>query len=398
MSNNADFLREQLIDEMKRRGSLNDPLIEAAFRAVPRHLFLPHVPLEVSYADSAIPVEYSSSGIITSLCSQPSTIAAMLAQLRLEPGQNILEIGSGTGYSAALIQFIVGEGGRVTTIEADQSAANRARDSFQRLSLGSKITLVEADGALGYAPRAAYDRIIASAAIWDVPAAWVRQLKPAGILVCPVWLDSLQVSAALQRQPDGSLLSSENIPVSFPALRGPAAAPNMYRRVGSSPLILISSNSRSFDTAALHVLLSEDAEVNFLGYPLTRSDYWLGLMPYLMLNMPSGYRFALYELIQDNPVYNLDSAGFALIGQVSACFIPYDRDGSAVCFASSDAVVEMQAVVAQWHDEGRIGADRLRLRLVPVALGMPPTSTGRIYARYDHFLHICYSDEKVGTP
>lgn len=397
MVDKIEQLREQFIETLKNRGSLGDPLLEAAFRAVPRHLFLPHLPPEVVYADSAIPVESNLSGITLSSCSQPSMIATMLAQLRLEPGQNILEIGAGTGYNAALMQFIVGDMGKVTTIEIDQHIASMAQDSLQRLGIGSKITLVQADGAMGYAPRASYDRILASVSVWDVPYAWKRQLKPDGILVTPIWLDTLQVCAAFHQMPDGALFSSENVPARFVSLRGPGAGPMMQRRVGTSSLLLTSTASRYFDTAALHMLLSNDVEVNHLGCTLTELDYWQSFVPYLMLNLPSGYHFALYDLINNMPVYSLTSPGFALISQTSACFVPYDGHGSAVGFAGSDAFVDLQNILSRWCEGVRSTADQLRLRLTPVAQGMPPVTTGQVYVRHDHVMHVWFASREAST-
>jgi protein-L-isoaspartate(D-aspartate) O-methyltransferase len=381
-------LQNQLIDMMKQKGSLDDSRIEATFRAVPRHLFLPDVSPDLVYTDEALPIDRHQSGRVLSSCSQPSMIATMLAQLRLEPGHNVLEIGAGTGYNAALIQSLSGAESRVTTIELDKDMYNLARDNFQRLGVGSRINLVNADGAMGYAPRASYDRIIASVSIWDVPAAWKQQLKPGGILVAPIWLDSLQVSAAFRQQADGSLTSEENVPCGFVSLRGPAAGPNMYRRVETSALMLASFASARLDTAALHWLLSDDEETNYLGYPLTAADYWNGFLPYFMLNLPSGYSFGLYSLINDQPAYGLDDHGFALISQGSACFVPYRGLGNTMCFAGSDAFMVVQSSVAAWDDTGRVTADRLRLRLTPAQQGTPSAGKGRIYARHDHFLHV----------
>src|SRR5215207_5816459 len=187
-------LNDALIDSLKRRGDLLDAHIEAAFRAVPRHFFLPNASLEDAYADDAIPVKRDDSGTVLSSCSQPAMIAGMLAQLRLNPGDNVLEIGTGTGYAAALMQHIVGKNGKVTTVELDQDLVRMATDNLQRVSLASKVNVVHADGSVGYAPRASYDRIIITASVWDIAPAWVTQLKANGLLVAPLWLDAIQVS------------------------------------------------------------------------------------------------------------------------------------------------------------------------------------------------------------
>ncbi|MBC8098954.1 MAG: methyltransferase, FxLD system, partial [Armatimonadetes bacterium] len=108
-----------LIERLRATGLLNTPLLDAAFSAVARHLFLPGVPLDQVYADNAIPIKYDSEGRVISSSSQPSMMLLMLQQLDLQPGHNVLEIGAGTGYNAAVMQQIVGQSGKVTTVEVD---------------------------------------------------------------------------------------------------------------------------------------------------------------------------------------------------------------------------------------------------------------------------------------
>ena len=109
-------------------------------------------------------------------------MAIMLRQLRLRKGDNVLEIGAGTGYNAAIMQPIVGDQGHVTSVEIDQEVAEIARTNLQHAAM-THVNIATGDGIQGYAPRAAYDRILATAAIWDLPRAWVRQLRPSGRLV-----------------------------------------------------------------------------------------------------------------------------------------------------------------------------------------------------------------------
>lgn len=111
--------QQALVDKLIRDGNLTDPRVEAAFRAVPRHLFLPDLTLEEAYRDDAIPTKRLPDGEVVSSSSQPAIMAIMLEQLALEPGQRVLEIGAGTGYNAALIAFILGETGQVIAIDID---------------------------------------------------------------------------------------------------------------------------------------------------------------------------------------------------------------------------------------------------------------------------------------
>lgn len=391
--NRAASLNNALIDALKQRGDLLDARVEAAFRAVPRHLFLPAVPLEDAYKDEAIPVKLDSSGAILSSCSQPAMIAGMLGQLRLRPGMNVLEIGAGTGYSAALMQHMVGNNGRVTSIELDADLVRQAHDNLQRVSLANKVHIVHADGAHGYAPRAAYDRIIATAVVWDVPRAWVQQLKPNGLLIAPIWLDTLQMCAAFRLQPDGTLYSDQNIPCGFVRLRGPTSGPNTHKRIGSTPLVLVSNHIDVIDPASMQMLLSEDAEINYLGMSMSAGDYWHGFLPYLMLNIPEGQTFGLYHLLSDQPAFGIEGHGFALIAPGSAAFVPYKGEGTVHCFAGADAFIALQDSVSAWMSAGRPNVQQLRVQLSERGKPLAARPGGRAYDRPYHQIHVWFAPE-----
>ncbi|RMF80381.1 MAG: methyltransferase domain-containing protein [Chloroflexi bacterium] len=379
-------LAQELIDTLKQQGGLNDPRLEAAFREVPRHIFLPGIDPERAYTDDAIAVRRDDIGSVISSSSQPSMMLLMLQQLRLQPGHNVLEIGAGTGYNAAIMQHIVGENGRVTSIEIDKDQADEAQDNLQRAGM-SRVQVVHADGVFGYAPRAAYDRIIATVGVWDVPRRWVQQLKPNGILVAPIAVDPLQFSAAFVVQSDGSLLSRVNLPCGFIRLRGMAAGPPTMIRVGSSAMILMLPSIDLIDSVALHTVLSSDYEACHLGMRLTASDYWQRIMPFLMLYAPEDVVFATYLVETDQQAFGLEENGFALITQGSACFVPYQGHGGAFCFGSADAFLAMQACIQLWEQAHRPGHNRLRLRLIPITDDEPVVEGGLLSRRHEHYLH-----------
>jgi protein-L-isoaspartate(D-aspartate) O-methyltransferase len=385
---------QALIEALKRHGDLDDPQVEAAFRAIPRHLFLPDLPLDKVYIDEAVPIKRDADGTVLSSSSQPSMMAMMLSQLRLRRGDNVLEIGAGTGYNAALMQYIVGDSGMVTTIELDADLAKQARDHLQQAQLG-QVRVVEADGSLGYAPRAAYDRIIATVGIWDVPAKWIEQLKQDGILVAPLWLDALQFSAALRFESDSILISDHNLPCGFIRLRGPASGPDVYTHVASSGLWIVSNSSQNLDGAALHNLLSDDMTEAFLGAPLTSAEYWQGFVPYLMLHAPEGFEFGVYMLAANQPAYGLEGPGFTLITQGSAVFTPYAGQGKTYSVAGSDALIALQEALADWEAGGRPGRDQLRIRLVPIPHGIPTQKKGKLYTRHDHYVEVWLERESL---
>jgi protein-L-isoaspartate(D-aspartate) O-methyltransferase len=119
----------------------------------------------------------------TSSSSAPPLMSAMLDRLRLGGSQTVLEIGTGTGFNAALLAERVGAT-NVTTIECDPTLAEHARTRLARAGLAG-VTVVTGDGGKGYPPRAPFDRIIATAAVHEIPYAWVEQTRPGGLIVAP---------------------------------------------------------------------------------------------------------------------------------------------------------------------------------------------------------------------
>jgi protein-L-isoaspartate(D-aspartate) O-methyltransferase len=387
MAEEIRALHENLIASLKERGELSDPRLEAAFRAVPRHIFLPDLTPEEAYTDEALPVKRDADGNVISSSSQPTMMALMLRQLALQPGHNVLEIGAGTGYNAALIQHLVGSEGVVTSVEIDGELVELAQRSLQRLGLG-RVRIVHADGAGGYAPRAAYDRIIATAGVWDIPRAWVQQLKPHGLIVAPLWLDAMQLSAALHLEDAGTLFSSSNLPCGFIRLRGSGAGPAVHRRVGNSPLVLTSSDVPELDSAALHALLSDGMESSLLDIRLSSGQYFHGFLTYFILRPPASFTFATYNLTADQQAYGIEGQGFALIQPGSACFVPYHGHGEVLSFGAPDALLALQETLLAWDAAGRPDWRALRLRLYPIDRAVPQITTGRVFTRQDHHIHV----------
>ena len=180
-------LNQLLVDDLKKRGLFRTPDVEAAFRSVYRHLFLPGTPLQEVYSDRAISAKQDSEGQWISSSSQPAIMAIMLEQLGLEAGHRVLEIGTGPGYNAALIASIVGESGRVVTVEIDEDLAQAAREHLT-LAGFERVQVDCADGAYGFPDAAPFDRIILTVGAPDITPAWWEQLKPDGRLVLPLLL------------------------------------------------------------------------------------------------------------------------------------------------------------------------------------------------------------------
>lgn len=187
------ILRRELVQKLKALGVLRDPRVEAAMITVPRHSFAPWLTMEKAYANEshALPgaceVPGASVESPASTISQPAAVALMLEQADLKPGQNVLEIGAGSGYNAALIAYIVGTHGRVVTVDIEGWVVASARTHLAAAGV-TNVSVVLGDGGLGFAPRAPYDRILATVGAWEIPLAWFDQLAPHGKIAAPVHL------------------------------------------------------------------------------------------------------------------------------------------------------------------------------------------------------------------
>jgi protein-L-isoaspartate(D-aspartate) O-methyltransferase len=207
-----------LVDQLVKTGTIRSRRVEAAFRAVPRHPFLPGVALEEVYQDTHVATKRIGGRVVSS-SSQPAMMAIMLEQLAAEPGQRVLEIGAGTGYNAALLAHIVGPGGAVTTLDVDPEIVAAARAHLAAAGV-SAVRVVCADGTLGFRDGAPYDRVILTVGAAEVAPAWREQLRVGGRLVMPlVLLDDLQKIVAFEER-DGCLESVSVERGGFMTLRG----------------------------------------------------------------------------------------------------------------------------------------------------------------------------------
>ena len=177
--------RTALVEKLRHDGQIRSPRVAAAFEAVPREVFVPGVPLDEVYRSSEAILVKRIDGVGVSSASAPDVMAAMLELLDVQPGATVMEIGAGTGYNAALLGYLVGDLGHVVSIDIDADLVEGARQHLQ-LAGATNVEVVEADGALGYAQRAPYDRVILTVASRDIAPAWREQLAPTGRLLLPL--------------------------------------------------------------------------------------------------------------------------------------------------------------------------------------------------------------------
>lgn len=196
MSEGADDFgteRAHLVRALASRSRVTDPRILAAFRAVPRHRFVPHDLRSLAYEDRALPLREGQT------ISQPTMIAEMLAELAPTPTDRALEVGAGSGYAAALLSQLAAE---VHAVEVLPTLAERARATLSALEYDN-VNIVTGDGRLGLPDLAPFDVILVSAFARSVPEALVAQLATGGRLAIPVGNDDGQELVIVRNTPDG---------------------------------------------------------------------------------------------------------------------------------------------------------------------------------------------------
>jgi protein-L-isoaspartate(D-aspartate) O-methyltransferase len=161
--------------QIENRG-VSDPLVLEAMRSVPRHEFVPEEYLDQAYADHPLPIGFGQT------ISQPYIVALMSEALGVEPGDKVLEIGTGSGYQAAVLAQM---GMQVYTVEIIPELAERAQGVLEDLGY-SDVAVLNADGYFGWEEHAPYDAIIVTAAPDHLPQPLASQLKEGGRLVIPI--------------------------------------------------------------------------------------------------------------------------------------------------------------------------------------------------------------------
>lgn len=177
-----------------------------ALRAVPRHEFVPPELRGRAYGDYPLPIGYGQT------ISQPYVVAHMTEIVRPRPGMRVLEVGTGSGYQAAVLAELVRS---VYTIEIVEPLAVEARERLARLGYRN-VVVRTGDGYKGWEEQAPFDAIMVTAGAPEVPPPLLRQLKPGGRMVIPVGpADRIQYLTLIEKQADGSIRSRQIVPVRF---------------------------------------------------------------------------------------------------------------------------------------------------------------------------------------
>ncbi|MFI8090332.1 methyltransferase domain-containing protein [Streptomyces sp. NPDC086080] len=234
----AEAARAGLVREIGASGAFDaDPSWREAFAAVPRHLFVPSYYAVVvggyerrwgedpapgarerwlrgAYEDTPLAIRLRDGELLSS-SSQPSLMALMLAGLDVRDGQRVLEIGTGSGYNAALLAHRLGDDGLVTTVDLDPDITESARRHLD--AAGHRPAVVTGDGARGVPAHAPYDRIIATCAVPSVPRAWLAQCRPGGRILTPFATGLVALTVRDAGHAEGRFLHT---PAYFVPLRG----------------------------------------------------------------------------------------------------------------------------------------------------------------------------------
>lgn len=203
-------LREAMVQRQIMARGITDEAVLAAMRKVPRHEFVPRNLRHEAYEDRPLPIGEGQT------ISQPYIVALMTEALQLSPGDKVLEIGTGSGYQAAVLAELVDQ---VYTIEILEPLGRRAKETLRRLGY-SRVKVKIGDGYLGWQEHAPYDAIIVTCAPEHIPQPLIDQLAEGGRMVIPVGLQGYTQTLTLVEKQGGVIHQKAIIPVLFVPMTG----------------------------------------------------------------------------------------------------------------------------------------------------------------------------------
>lgn len=209
---------ESRFEEMRKRlikgleFYISDERVRKAMLRVPRHMFVPEYERKEAYIDMPLEIGYGQT------ISAPHMVAIMCELLKLSEGHKVLEIGTGSGYNAAIMGEIVGKSGHVYTVERIEPLVHFARENLKETGYNN-VTVILEDGSMGYSKHAPYDRISVTCAAPRIPEPLLEQLKSGGIMVIPVGNYSQEL-IRIKKDSKGNIQKEEKGGVLFVPLIG----------------------------------------------------------------------------------------------------------------------------------------------------------------------------------
>ena len=371
-NDHAANLRRALVESLIAKGAIGSRQVREAFASVPRHLFVPNVDLDAAYKDQPVFIRWVE-GIPISSSTQPTMMAIMAEQLRLEPGCRVLEIGAGTGYNAAILAHVVGPTGSVITVDIDQDIVDEAASNLFNGGYGN-VEAVCGDGYAGYFPGQPYDRIMVTVGAQDVSSHWVEQMRDGGIIVAPLWFRGYRLSVALQKR-DGVLEGLSASPCMFIPIRGSAGRTEGYFAVGNplnaGPQMYLGMEQDDPDHRhLLNRLFAEKGQPRDIGRSLEGQFHTQDLSSGFYMFLTANPRINIVHWESGDGLFQ--GAGYALIDleAMSAAVLCDGRPDQVMVYGNDAACVELIGLLDGWDTLGRPSIRSLRIR----AFSSPPQS------------------------
>lgn len=207
--------RLRMVEEQLKGRDITDPKVLRVMAKIPRHLFVPRELISNAYADHPLPIGEGQT------ISQPYIVALMTQLLAIKPDEKVLEIGTGSGYQAAVLSELTSaSGGQVYSIEIRPHLARAASTRLKDLRYNN-VTVKQGDGYFGWAEAAPFDAIMVTAAANHIPPPLLKQLKPGGRLVLPLGSTTFfQTLTLITKKPDGTMEVRHLTTVSFVPMIG----------------------------------------------------------------------------------------------------------------------------------------------------------------------------------
>jgi protein-L-isoaspartate(D-aspartate) O-methyltransferase len=391
--------RARLAGSLADRGRTPSEAVQAAFRAVPRHQFVPGLAPAAAYQDEALVIKYDTCGVPVSSSSQPAMMAIMLDQLGLAAGHRVLEIGTGSGYNAAIMAHVVGPRGRVVTVDIDPELVTLARARLTAAGYGA-VQASCADGGYGDPCGASFDRVIVTAGTWDIAPAWLDQLAPGGRLVLPLAMRGVELSVALERaaSPAGThWVAVSTVRCGFVQLAGAFAGPEVFVPLEPTPGLYVQvADGRAVDTAAVAAALAQSAGDIGTGIVAAARDELSDLDLWLTLTEPDTDRLTFLVTAagsaQDAPRLPLgalagrdpDAGGLGIVGvsHLDRAAFPHEIMLRGYGPGGPALAARLVRQSAAWDRLGRPGAADLRLTVWLASAALP--AAGQIVLRRPH--------------